>query len=312
MEATPHVPKPGSEERILAFIAHISALSFGMGVMIPAFLWAEQRKKSSYLAFQTLQAYSYQSLGYTVWMLGYLVFVVLAVVLMLALSAFQLEEGQFFGFWMIFFVFGALGLMAIYSLFPIVAAIQCALGLDFRYPLLGRRLAKYMGYATGQTSPDSLNEERVAAAMGHFTLIFFLWGLFAPLGIWLTQGKHSPFLRLQSIQTVLYQSVGTILYFLLTLVGLGLLFPFYIALFSFGSGFPVEWLNPLAGVLAILGLCLIGLALLLGPLYHLFGQWAGLQVLLGRNFQYPFFGRWAARWANPAAQLSATTHGDLV
>ena len=45
---------------------------------------------------------------------------------------------------MIFFFILLFGLLALYFVFPIIAAIACALGKDFRYPLLGDRLARYL------------------------------------------------------------------------------------------------------------------------------------------------------------------------
>jgi uncharacterized Tic20 family protein len=69
--------KPITEERIIAVIAHLSALAMGMGLIVPAIFWSEYRQKSNYLRFQTLQALGYQSLGYTVWLLSILLLVVL-------------------------------------------------------------------------------------------------------------------------------------------------------------------------------------------------------------------------------------------
>lgn len=296
--------KPSSEERIIAFIAHISALAFGTGMVIPAFMWAEQRKKSQYLAFQTLQAYGYQSLGYTVWMLAYMAFAVLAAFFMIALAALKVDLDSFLNIWTMIFVLGALGLTGIYSIFPILAAVWCAMGRDFRYPILGGRLARYIAYdpATPDFPLDHAHEERFAASMGHFAVIFFFWGLFAPLGISLTEGKRSFFLRFQSVQTVIYQSIGTLIYFALTISGFILFSPIYVALLTIESGANDNLLNPFMGTLAIVGLCLIGLAVLLGPLYHILGQWAGLQILLGRDFQYPLMGWLARRWTGKSVQ----------
>jgi uncharacterized Tic20 family protein len=48
--------KPASEERIIAALAHLSALALGIGMVVPAILWTSQREKSKYAAFQSLQA----------------------------------------------------------------------------------------------------------------------------------------------------------------------------------------------------------------------------------------------------------------
>jgi hypothetical protein len=65
---------------------------------------------------------------------------------------------------------------------------------------------------------------------------------------------------------------------------------------SFGSGPAGEWFVPATLVLALVGLCCLGLFALVGPLYHIFGQWAGLQLLLGRDFHYPLIGSLVEKW----------------
>ncbi|MGE5377911.1 MAG: DUF4870 domain-containing protein, partial [Bacteroidota bacterium] len=74
---------PTTEERIWAVISHLSALAFGMGLALAILGWSEQRRKSKYASFQCLQALGYQSLGYTVWLLSYLVVAVLFLVLLM-------------------------------------------------------------------------------------------------------------------------------------------------------------------------------------------------------------------------------------
>src|ERR1041385_8106821 len=78
---------PTTEERIWAVFAHLSALALGMGLVLPVIGWSEQRRKSKYASFQCLQALGYQSLGYTVWILAYLVLISVLVVGMIALVA---------------------------------------------------------------------------------------------------------------------------------------------------------------------------------------------------------------------------------
>src|SRR4026209_2546875 len=85
-----------TEDRIWAVISHLSAIAFGMGMLLPVIGWSEQRRKSKYASFQCLQALGYQSLGYTVWFLSYLVAFILIVIFIIILS-FQAEKnGQAF------------------------------------------------------------------------------------------------------------------------------------------------------------------------------------------------------------------------
>src|SRR5512133_21351 len=78
--------KPTSEERVIAVISHITALAFGAGLVLPAILWSENRRKSCYIRFQTLQALGYQSFGYTVWLLGLFALIILFYILMFILA----------------------------------------------------------------------------------------------------------------------------------------------------------------------------------------------------------------------------------
>ena len=42
-------------------------------------------------------------------------------------------------------------------------------------------------------------------------------------------------------------------------------------------------------------LCMAVVVLVI-PLYQIIGQWAGLRILRGRDYRYPFVGRWAEGW----------------
>lgn len=286
--------KPATGDRILAILGHLAALAQGLGLPLPAILWAEQRKNSPYISFQLLQAYVYQSLGYTVWILLSLLMGILAALLLgLLTSLGNVDAGlvDHVGFIITLGVF--LPLVA-YLLIALVGAVACGLGLDFRYPFIGSRLARYLGY--DPALPDSLldgeHEERIAVAMGHFSVIFTLYGLLAPAALWLTEGKRSVFVRFQSAQTVIFQAVGSVFYMGTAFLFLVLLFPLLLSLTVFDFS-----VTPVALFLALAGLCLLLFLALFGPLYHIFGQWAGLQILLGHDFRYPLIASLAARWA---------------
>jgi len=207
----------------------------------------------------------------------------------------------FMGIWMsilLVVVFGALG---IYLLLPVIAAIACALGKDFRYPVMGMRLEKYLRYDPAQigVEQDWLNEDhedRWVAAMSHFSVIIALWGMLAPLIAWMMQGKRSLFLRFQSVQTLVYQ-VGVTLLFLgggfITVIVLVLL---PISLWAMDN----PSLNGSVGVVGAAFLLLIMLIttaiILIVPLFHIMGQWAGYRVLKGEDYRYPVIGKLIDRW----------------
>lgn len=291
---------PTTEDRLWAVLSHLSSLALGMGIVLPIVGWSDQRRKSNYGSFHSLQALGYQSLGFTIWLLSFLVLIIVAWIVLLA----TLGPGDITSEysrvlrtpWMILFSILISGLFALYFVLPIVAAIACAFGKDFRYPILGNRLARYLVYdplqiTDGQVWLAEDREFRWVAAAGHFSVLIMLWGMLAPLTAWVLRGKYNFFLRFQSIQTLVYQAGVTMLYFVgACLYGVGLL-----ALIASmgqlgqpnGSSLPGILGIVVAGAFLLLG----SLILLLIPLLHILGQWAGYRVLKGDNYHYPVVGR---------------------
>jgi uncharacterized Tic20 family protein len=293
---------PTTEDRIWAVISHLSSLAFGMGIILPVIGWSDQRRKSNYSSFQCLQALGYQSLGYTIWLLSYLVIIMGAsIILLIMLGPTNGTSNTVLGPGMIVFFILVFGFFALYFLLPIVAAIACALGREFRYPVIGDRLARYLAYDPARKSEEQVwlhedHEFRWVAAMGHFSILILLWGMLAPLTAWILYGKRSFFLKFQSIQTLVYQAGTTILYFVALFMYL-----FGFLLFIAGTGaIGQPDLNSSTGIFNIVifgALLLISfLIILFIPLLHILGQWAGYRVLKGDNYRYPLVGRLVERW----------------
>jgi uncharacterized Tic20 family protein len=296
---------PSTEERTWAAIAHLSSLAVGMGILLPIISWSDQRRKSNYASFQSLQALGYQSLGYTIWLLSYLVAIVVVLIIFVVMS-FQAENSgkgldPLLGPATILIFIVVFGFFAIYFLLPIIAAVACAMGKDFRYPVMGDRLVRYLGYEPVQKSDEQvwLNEDhefRWVAAMGHFSILIMLWGMLAPLTTWILYGKRSLFLKFQSVQTLIYQAGTTILFF----TG-GFIYFFGVLLLAVGTGLNGERsFNSPGGAI---GIIVFGLALLLSfvlilivPLLHILGQWAGYRILKGDDYRYPLIGKLVERW----------------
>ncbi|MGB8984940.1 MAG: DUF4870 domain-containing protein [Anaerolineales bacterium] len=293
-----------TEERLWASLSHLSSLAFGMGILLPIIGWSDQRRKSRYAAFQTLQALGYQSLGFTIWILFYLLIMVLAAIVLLATLPEDGTNGNpdlLSSPGMNVFYALAIGLFALYCLFPILAAAACALGRDYRYPVLGARLAHYLGYEPLQKADeqDWLNEDhefRWVAAAGHFSVLILLWGMLAPLTTWTLYGKRSSFLKFQSIQTLVYQAVATILFFVGSFIAVSSLsvLPLIVDL-NLSSDFrsPIA----LTGLVMVFIFTLFAmLIILIVPLFHILGQWAGYRVLKGEDYRYPEIGRLVEKW----------------
>jgi len=289
--------KPTTEDRVWAVLSHISALAFGMGILLPVIGWSEQRRKSKYASFQCLQALGYQSLGYTVWLLSYLLLVVIFLIVIVVLAGVSESNGnsvdRFMGMGMTFMFVIIFVSFGVYFVFPIIAAISCAFGMDFRYPIMGNRLARFLGYK--QVGEDSEwlvedQEDRWVAAMGHFSAIIALWGLLAPLSAWIVQGKRSLFLKFQSIQTTVFQAIVTVLYVVAGII----YFIGFIPLFAM-MGINGDWQD--GSTFGMLGFGIFILFSLIAfviflcvPLFHILGQWAGYRVLKGDDYHYPIIG----------------------
>lgn len=61
---------PSQNDKIMAALAHVSAILPFMGVIAPIIIWATQKDKSEYVAFQALPAVAYQLLMILAWFVG--------------------------------------------------------------------------------------------------------------------------------------------------------------------------------------------------------------------------------------------------
>lgn len=284
-----------SDDRIWAALAHASAMFAFLGPVGAVILWFTQRQKSSYVAFQALQAMIYQSLFF--W-LYFMLMPLGAVVLMLAwisgvvLLAPNANDPFLIAFvpqiaiWVIL-----LGSFVAFWLMAIVAAVLSLMGRDFRYPLIGNRLARFIGYdGSPQATPLEDREDRVIAAISHSTFPLLFFGLFTPVTVWITQHQRSTFLRFQALQAAIYQGIGAAGY--AAFMALDLLFIFgstgamILASATSKTSAAPAWL----GLISLPFLCVMCIFLVALPLYHLFGFLATIGVLRGRDFRYPVLG----------------------
>ena len=284
---------PSTEERIWAVIAHLSAIAMGMGLLLPVIGWSEQRRKSNYASFQCLQALGYQSLGYTIWILVTLVVVVFtSITAVVGIANIENIQDEMMGI-MIAHTTLMFGLIGIYFALPIVGAVVCAFGKDFRYPFMGKRLAGYLEYGSSieQEWLNEDHEDRWVTAMGHFSVIIMLWGMLVPLTAWILQAKRSLFVRFQTIQTLVFQVSVTLLFF----GGMFLYVAGAIALLAtigISGDASLDTTPGMIGIAAFLVLMLIVVVIILiVPLFHIMGQWAGYRVLKGEDYRYPVIGK---------------------
>lgn len=288
-----------SEERLLAALAHGSVILSFFGPIVPALVWTFQRRKSSYVAFHALQAVGYQMLTFWVGMTAFLIFILLFMLIAVPLMGFVASNSRFemtpfiLQGSMFFFMFGFMG---IYMLFGIAGAVFSLLDKDFKYPILGKWLEKYLGRGASPTDPlNADKEDQWMAAMGHASAILLLWGLFTPFVIWLTQKDSSSRLRFQSLQAVIYQLLAVVGYFAFMALYMFMFFALFAGVILM-SGSPQESTGAVF-VLIFLGVMLIFMLVfaLAVPTYHLFAMIAGIQVAKGKDYRYPLLGGFLAK-----------------
>ncbi len=288
-----------SDERVWAALAHASVLLMFFGPLVPLILWTTQRKKSAYASFHALQAMAYQALFFWVWIIVVpllIIAITLIAIVVVAATNPQSAEQPLAVFAMQIAIFGTfIGSMLLFMAAGIVGAVACLSGREFRYPFFGGRLARYLEYqgAEGSQMPDA-QQDQLVAAVSHSTCVVLLWGLITPLVAWLTQRERSQFLRFQALQASIYQVLGALAYFvvfglyMVSMLGvLGAAMALGNDSGSAGAGWLAAFMIPI--------FCVVCVAALAVPLYHLFGFLAALATLRGRDYRYPVLGSILAR-----------------
>src|SRR5215510_1615873 len=140
-------------DKIMAALAHVSAILPFMGVIAPIVIWVTQKDKSEYVAFQALQAVVYQLSMILAWFVGMSCYMLSFFTMFLGIP-FAGESGQVdpsiaplfaLGFMIPFLVFGAIFVGgALFVIYGLIAAIQVFQGKDFRYFIIGTRLENYL------------------------------------------------------------------------------------------------------------------------------------------------------------------------
>ncbi len=145
--------EPTQNDRIMAALAHATAIIPMMGVIAPIVIWATQKDKSEYVAFQALQATVYQFLIILVWFGGMVLYMgTFFLVFIPATIASQSQAFPVF-FFLPFLVMGGLMLaMLAMIVYGLVAAALTLQGRDFRYILLGNQIKKFLSRPAAHTA----------------------------------------------------------------------------------------------------------------------------------------------------------------
>jgi uncharacterized Tic20 family protein len=298
-----------SEEKLGAAIAHGSSVLPLWGSIVAAIIWFTQRQRSAYVRFHSLQALSYQvvSTWAFTWLMPFLLIglVMLALLGLVLLGPKNLDNdtaGLIFslGIQVIVWV-PMLAVLGLYALVGLIGAGFSLAGREFRYPFLGRPLARKLGYSGPDSEILEAQEDQVAGAVAHSTAILIMFGVIVPLTIWVTQKERSRFLGFQSLQAVVYQGLGALGYFLA--MGLYVLSAAAFAGYGIFGALEQGAAPDLVALLLIVTpmLCILFLMTIGGPTFHLFSVIASLRVLRGHDYNYPLLGRYLRRRTQPPA-----------
>jgi len=297
---------PDSDERIFAALAHGSVLFSFLGPVGPIIVWLTQRGKSRYASFHAMQAMGIQVLSFWLWMLlGAILPLFLMIFLLIGIFAFgDTSNFEYFPIafqGIIFFViFGVWGL---YFLSGLIGAGFSIAGKDFRYPLLGKWLERYLR----NNEEDPFDEEREnswIAAICHATAAIFLWGITVPAIVWISQKSRSIRLSFQAAQATVYQTIAAIAYFIGTVFYMLLFFGLITALFIGGISMPDTQTELPAGIgiIFMIFMILMGIfwlvAMIAFPIYFIISGIASFRTLGGHEYRYPFLGRIVSRYVN--------------
>ena len=139
--------RPNQNERTMAALAHASIIVFGMGIIASVVLWATEKDRSRYVAFQALQATVYHIIGFGIFMAGMLCWLILYfasfIPLMIAATQGSDDPPLVFILSMLLMVVPLIfmGLWIIGGLWGAVRAFQ---GRDFRYLIIGDWVERWM------------------------------------------------------------------------------------------------------------------------------------------------------------------------
>lgn len=138
---------PNRDERTMAALAHASVVIFGMGIIASVVLWASEKDRSRYVAFQALQATVYHIIGFGVFMAGMLCWLLLyfASFIPLMVAATQGSDDPPLAFILsMLLMVVPLIFMGLWIAGGLWGAVRAFQGSEFRYLILGDRVERWL------------------------------------------------------------------------------------------------------------------------------------------------------------------------
>lgn len=138
------------------------------------------------------------------------------------------------------------------------------------------------------TIPSTDKNDQIMAALAHLSIMLPMMGVIAPIVIWVTQKDKSQVVAFQALQAVIYQ----LLLFLGYLVGMGLyMCSIFTVAFTGSLVTDSSDLDPFALLGVFSPFIIMGLLMLFGAVYILYGIYASIRVFQGKDFRYVIIGR---------------------
>jgi uncharacterized Tic20 family protein len=137
--------EPTQNDRIMAALGHATAIIPMMGVIAPIVIWATQKDKSEYVAFQALQAVAYQFIMILWWFAGMALYMGSFFLVFIPAAIFSDSQSFPVFIFVPLLTMGTLlfGMLA-FVIYGLVAAVIVLQGKDFRYIIIGSQLKKYL------------------------------------------------------------------------------------------------------------------------------------------------------------------------
>jgi uncharacterized Tic20 family protein len=148
---------PTQDERILAGLAHVSAILPLVGVIAPIVIWVTQKDRSRLVGFQALQALVYQLTMVVAWFVGMACYMCSFIGTFAGIAGGTLSgpvDSELSGLRAALTIlpmvlpFLVLGLMFLggiaFVVYGVVGAVQSLRGRAFRYAIIGARLERYL------------------------------------------------------------------------------------------------------------------------------------------------------------------------
>jgi hypothetical protein len=145
MTADVNLTAPSQNDRIMAALAHATAVMPVWGMIAPIVIWATQRDKSEYVAFQALQAVAYQFSMVLAWFAGMALYMASFLGVFVTLPFSEGARGVPPFFFVPFLVMGMLLLGSLaFIVYGLIAAAMALQGKDFQYVVLGAALKRFL------------------------------------------------------------------------------------------------------------------------------------------------------------------------